>query len=46
VDGGIPTVQAGEDGALRRCGDEENIWAYNDNGVLWSEGNLAEISDE
>ncbi|KAJ7865766.1 hypothetical protein B0H14DRAFT_2573752 [Mycena olivaceomarginata] len=39
------TVQAGEDGALRGCGDEENIWAYNNNRVLWSAGNLAEILD-
>ncbi|KAJ7201951.1 hypothetical protein C8J57DRAFT_1411159 [Mycena rebaudengoi] len=35
------TVAEGEDGFLSGGGDVENIWAYNDNGVPWSEGNLA-----
>jgi hypothetical protein len=28
-------VQAAENGSLRGCGEAENIWAYNDEGVLW-----------
>ncbi|KAJ7793606.1 hypothetical protein B0H14DRAFT_3559550 [Mycena olivaceomarginata] len=29
------TVQAAENGSLRGCGEAENIWAYNDEGVPW-----------
>jgi hypothetical protein len=36
------TVVANDNGMLRGAGDIENLWAYNDNGVPWSEGNLAE----
>jgi hypothetical protein len=36
------TVTAGGDGSLRAGGDTENIWAYNDNGLPWTEGNLAQ----
>jgi hypothetical protein len=31
---------------LHGCGDEEKIWAYNNNRVLWSAGNSAEILDK
>jgi hypothetical protein len=37
------TVVSGENGGLRGGGDIENIWVYNDNGVPWTEGNLADI---
>jgi hypothetical protein len=37
-------VVTGENGTLRGAGDIENIWAYNDNGVPWSEGNLADLN--
>ncbi|KAJ7613758.1 hypothetical protein DFH06DRAFT_1146711 [Mycena polygramma] len=36
------TVSANDGGALVGNGDIENIWAYNDNGRPWSEGNLAD----
>ncbi|KAJ6563053.1 hypothetical protein DFH09DRAFT_1082545 [Mycena vulgaris] len=36
------TVVAGDNGLLRGAGDTENIWAYNDNGVKWRAGNLAD----
>ncbi|KAJ7869263.1 hypothetical protein B0H14DRAFT_2571874 [Mycena olivaceomarginata] len=29
------TVQAAENGSLRGCGEAENIWAYNEEGVPW-----------
>ncbi|KAK6971316.1 hypothetical protein R3P38DRAFT_2813969 [Favolaschia claudopus] len=34
-------VEEGSDGHLQGGGDAENVWAYNDNGVLWKEGVLA-----
>jgi hypothetical protein len=36
------TVVANNNGMLRGASKIENLWAYNDNGVPWSEGNLAE----
>ncbi|KAJ6458505.1 hypothetical protein C8R45DRAFT_942718 [Mycena sanguinolenta] len=35
------TVHADDNGILAGGDDMENIWAYNDNGCPWSEGNLA-----
>ncbi|KAK7043426.1 hypothetical protein R3P38DRAFT_3440427 [Favolaschia claudopus] len=37
----LDTVCVDGSGMLKASGEMENIWAYNDNGRPWSEGNLA-----
>ncbi|KAK6996223.1 hypothetical protein R3P38DRAFT_2565955 [Favolaschia claudopus] len=38
----LETVGTDGSGTLKANGEMENIWAYNDNGQPWSEGNLAD----
>jgi hypothetical protein len=36
----VDKVVEGDVGMLQGGGDEENVWAYSDNGMRWGEGNL------